>query len=139
MAQYPNTSNIDWIDSTVAGQGDELVDQQDVNFAEHVNELRGEVKAIALELGSNPRGAQSTVRARLENIETTKSSTSHNHDTAYVARSVLAAKGNHVDGSVHAGVVRARSQWHRPDVRLRPVDGDEEPGPRPWRPSRRAR
>lgn len=94
MAQYPNSANIDWTDSTVPGQGDELVDQQDVNFAEHVNEIRGEVKALAAELGSNPRGTQATVRARLENIESTKSATDHLHDSAYVRRDVLLVKGN---------------------------------------------
>lgn len=94
MAQYPASSNLNWTDSTVPGQGDELVDQQDVNFAAHVNEIRDEVKAIAGELGTNPRGAQSTVKARLDNIESTKSSTTHTHDSAYVAKATLIAKGN---------------------------------------------
>lgn len=98
MAQYP--SNIpDWTDP------EPLVNQTHINYAEHVNELRDEVKAVAQELGTNPRGAASSVKQRLLDVENTKAATSHSH-SGFVASTLVDAKGDLIVATADNAVAR---------------------------------
>lgn len=124
MAQYPNSSNLDWTDSTVSGQGDDLVDQQDVNLAVHMNEMRAEVKAIAKELGANPRGGVATVAARLAALESSKSAQGHAHEQ-FIGLDAITAKGQLLAGT-GAGAVNAFNPGSNGQVLM--FDADQPEG-----------
>ncbi|HET7110120.1 MAG TPA: tail fiber protein [Gemmatimonadales bacterium] len=55
------------------------IDIDDTVFALHINDLQDEVRAIQIELGTTPKGTSGSVRARMENIEATRSLTTHDH------------------------------------------------------------
>lgn len=87
MAQFPSSTNIVWSSDAPAQ------DLTSVVYAQHINEVRDEIRAIATELGSNPRGAAGTVAARMANLETSKASANHVH-SGYILGSVLTTKGD---------------------------------------------
>ena len=69
-------------------------DNVDTIFADHVNDLQDEMVAVQNELGTDPAGAFATVKARLDDLDTSKSETTHDHDSAYATKSTLTTKGD---------------------------------------------
>ena len=68
-------------------------DQDNYVMAAHVNRLQDEVRAIASELGAQPRGSFGSVRSRLEDLATSKAQMPHNHDDTYWRRDTVTGKG----------------------------------------------
>ena len=75
------------------------VDQDDINFAAHVNRLQDEVEAITQELGELPKGSSAHVRGRLESLTTGKANTNHTHHDIYWQRSLVTSKGQLLVGT----------------------------------------
>lgn len=75
------------------------LDQVDVNFAAHVNRLQDEVRAIARELGVNPKGSFDSVRDRLQDLASSKAPVVHNHDERYWQRTTVTSKGQVLVGN----------------------------------------
>lgn len=82
--------------STYPGALDNLPESRqdgDRIYASHVNDLASAVNAIETELGTAPSGVSTTVRERLDTLDTTvagKSSTGHNHAASDIASGTLA-------------------------------------------------
>lgn len=74
-------------------------DQIDINYAAHINRLQSEVRAMATELGTVPRGSHDSVRDRLEDLTANKSSTTHHHDERYWRRTLVTSKGQILVGT----------------------------------------
>lgn len=89
------------------------VDNTDIVYGAHVNELQDEIVALQQTLGTAPQGNAATVKARIADLETGKADAAHNHDhntltnlttgdphTQYLLKSVGTTKG---DLLVHNG------------------------------------
>lgn len=76
FADNPVQNNVDIVDET------------------HANEAWDEIVAIETELGVNPRGGEASVAARLTNIENTTASSGHNHNSAYIDKTLYNSKGD---------------------------------------------
>lgn len=83
------------------------VDNDDINYAAHINDLQDEVVALQQTIGTSPQGSFGTLKARVGDLETGKSDVTHNHShnsltglttgnphTQYLLRSVLTTKGD---------------------------------------------
>lgn len=86
----------------------EKVDQEDINFAAHVNRLQDETTAITRELGLLPKGSYDSVRKRLDQLDSGKASSTHTHDDRYWRRNLVTSKGQILVGK-ESGVVEALS------------------------------
>lgn len=74
-------------------------DQIDINYAAHINRLQSEVRAMATELGTVPRGNHDSVRDRLEDLQANKANSSHHHDERYWRRTLVTSKGQILVGT----------------------------------------
>lgn len=74
-------------------------DQIDLNYAAHINRLQDEVRAVTVELGTNPRGVAADVKTRLDNLDTMKSATDHTHHSTYWQRALVTSKGELLVGT----------------------------------------
>lgn len=94
MASYPNSVRT-WTTK---------VDNIDIVYAAHMNDVQDEVRAVQLELGTNPRGTAADVKTRIANLETGKSDTTHTHPT--INLSTVTTKGDLIVGTGSAAVSR---------------------------------
>lgn len=96
MAQYP---------TSIPNFGPDEQDNVDVVYDDHVNELRAEIIAVAAELGTLAKGAASSVKQRIADLEANRSLTSHTHSD-YLTKSLLTAKGDLYAASASGVVIR---------------------------------
>lgn len=100
-------------------------DQVDVNYAAHINRLQSEVRAIASELGTVPRGEYISVRDRLETLQTQKSNVAHHHDDRYWRRTIVTSKGQLLVGTSDQNV---EALLPEPDGRVLKTDASTPTG-----------
>lgn len=105
-------------------------DQVDINYAAHINRLQAEVRALATEIGTVPRGNYDSVRDRLETIQAGKSDIAHHHDDRYWSRTLVTSKGQLLVGTANQNVDVLLPE---PDGRVLKTDASTPTGLR-WSP-----